>query len=265
MPTRIAMSGALGRMGRRIVTLAHADDAFAVADLLEAEGHPGLGIDPGPELGVGELGVTVGSALTREVDVCIDFTLPDGCLARIAECREKGVPIVVGTTGLGEAGNAAMDDAAQDIPVLYARNMSTGIATLCLELPALIRRLGDGVDCEIVETHHNRKIDAPSGTALALAEACAEGLGRSMDDAIYGREGETGARPKGQIGIHAVRGGDVPGIHEVRLYKGAETIEIVHRAGNRDVFAAGALRAAAFLAGQKPGKYTIFDVVSGGA
>jgi 4-hydroxy-tetrahydrodipicolinate reductase len=258
------MSGALGRMGRRIVALAQADDAFVVSDLLEAAGHAALGTDPGLEMGLGDLGVTIGAALSREADVCIDFTRPEGCLTRIAECREKGVPIVVGTTGLGDAGTKAMDDAAQDIPVLYARNMSTGIATLCLELPNLIRRLGDGVECEIVETHHGRKIDAPSGTALALAEACAAGLGRSMDDAVYGRKGETGVRPEGQIGIHAVRGGEVAGVHEVRLYKGAETIEIVHRAANRDVFAAGALRAAAFLATQKPGKYTIFDVVSGG-
>jgi 4-hydroxy-tetrahydrodipicolinate reductase len=134
-----------------------------------------------------------------------------------------------------------------------------------MTLPDLISRLGEGTHADIVEIHHGRKVDAPSGTALALGEAVAAALGTSMDKTVYGREGQVGARPKGEIGIHAVRGGDEPGVHTVYLFNGSERIEVTHRALSRDVFAAGALRAAAFVAGQSAGRYDIQDVVRAGA
>lgn len=259
MPIRLAINGALGRMGRRITALAIPDERFEIVALLEAAGHPGLGSDPEGA------GVVATATLEVAADVCVDFSVPAATRARLPECRARRVAMVVGTTGLGDADRSGIAEAGRDIAVLYARNMSTGIATLLLSLPEVIKRFGAGTTCEIVETHHDRKVDAPSGTALALAEVCAEALGTSMDKATYGRHGEVGARPADEIGIHAVRGGDVPGVHSVQLFNGSESIEIVHRAGSRDIFAAGALRAAAFVNGRPNGEYGILDVVREGA
>ncbi len=264
MPIRVAVSGALGRMGRRVAALAAADAAFTLADLIEHEKHPDLGKDPGPALGIPPLGRPLRSSLADPADVLVDFSAPEGTLRRIVECRSRRVALVVGTTGLEAAVREALAAAAREIPCLASPNMAPGVAVLRRALPEIARGLGPGTEAEVVELHHHGKADAPSGTALALAEAAARGLGTTLDRAVYGRKGRPGPRPAGEVGIHAVRGGEVIGEHRVLLFGAGETIEIVHRVESRDVFARGALRAAAWLVGRSPGLYEISDVTPPG-
>ncbi|MCI0339559.1 MAG: 4-hydroxy-tetrahydrodipicolinate reductase [Planctomycetales bacterium] len=260
MPIRLAVSGALGRMGRRVAALAAADPAFSLADLIEHDGHPDLGKDPGPALGLPLLGRPLRAALADPADVLVDFSAPEGTLRRIAECRARRVALVVGTTGLDASVREALAAAAREIPCLASPNMAPGVAALRRFLPGLARGLGPGTELEVVEIHHHGKADAPSGTALALAEAAAAGLGTDLGRAVHGRSGRPGPRPPGEVGLHSVRGGDVIGEHRVLLFGAGETVEIVHRVESRDVFARGALRAARWLVGRSPGLYEVSDV-----
>jgi 4-hydroxy-tetrahydrodipicolinate reductase len=256
---RVAVVGASGRMGRAIVRLASAAGdsiAWAVAAT-------DLGRDVGELAGVGPLGVrvegTLGSVELAAADVVIDFSAPAVTIALAPLVAAAGVALVTGTTGLDEASRAALAMAASRAPVLAEPNMSVGVHVLARLVEQAVSALGD-FDVEIVETHHGAKVDAPSGTALRLADVAAKA--RAADShQVHGRQGRPGARPRSDIGMHAVRGGDVIGDHEVHLLGPGERLELTHRATSRDVFAHGALRAARWLVGKPAGAYTLRQVL----
>jgi 4-hydroxy-tetrahydrodipicolinate reductase len=260
---KICMAGACGRMGRRILEL-------AVADGIEIGGAVDVPQASGAELIVGtESGkprtVKVSSdaavALAHS-DVLIDFTVADACLGNIKAAVEAGKPAVVGTTGLTDAQKAELATYSRSIPIVHAPNMSVGVNLLFKLTSEVASILGLDYNVEIVETHHNQKKDSPSGTAVRLAERAAEALGLDYaKDTAHGREGMVGARPRPEIGMHAVRGGDVVGDHTVYFIGQGERIELTHRAHNRDNFARGSLRAARFALEAKPGLYDMQDVL----
>ena len=259
---RIAVNGAAGRMGRRLVALAGETPGLKVVAALEVAGSEFLEADAGTLAGAGDLGVTVAADLPAEgVDVLVDFSLPVGTKARVARCAETGAAMVIGTTGLDGETERLIAEAAKTVAVVKAPNMSAGINVLLKTAADLARTLGSEYDVEIVETHHRFKKDAPSGTALALARAIAEATGRDVAaDAVCGREG-TCPRKEGEIGIHAVRAGDVVGEHAI-IYGGlGERVELRHVASTRDTFVRGALRAALWVAGKPAGLYTMQDVL----
>ncbi len=265
MTPRIAISGAAGRMGRTLVELVAGRTDLRLGAALDRPGAPQLGVDAGALAGVAPLGVPIRDSLAAalpEFDVLVDFSQPEAALAALALCRGAGRAVVVGTTGLGAAGEQAVNAAARDIPVVFAPNMSIGV-NLCFRLLELAARaLGDDVDIEIIEAHHRHKIDAPSGTALRMGEIVAQALGRNLADcAVYGRKGRTGPRDRRTIGFETIRAGDIVGDHTVLFAADGERIEITHRASSRTTFAAGALRAAAWLADRPAGRYDMQDVL----
>jgi 4-hydroxy-tetrahydrodipicolinate reductase len=260
---KLAINGALGRMGRAVGILALESGKFQVVAAIESPKSPSLGQDYGAILGRGASGVTVGEALERKADVLVDFSTPAASMLRLAECVKLKTAAVVCTTGLGDGEQARLKDAAKRIAVLQASNTSVGVAALLRAVPDLARLLGPAYDIEIVETHHRGKKDAPSGTAVSLAQALAEATGRSWPgDFKFGRQGNVGARGSKEIGVHAVRGGGVIGEHTILFASDDDTITVTHRAGSRDLFARGALRAAEFLAASKPGLYGMKDVLT---
>jgi 4-hydroxy-tetrahydrodipicolinate reductase len=261
--TKIAISGAAGRMGRSLVALAVGDPELELVAALESAGCPALGQDAGMLAGIGrDCGVKIAAALAGKVDCIVDFSAPEGALARLAEAVKAGAALVCGTTGLDDKQKAAFAKAAAKIPVILSPNMSVGANLLFKLTGDAARALGAGYDIEVVEAHHHNKADAPSGTALGLAQAAADGRGLDLKKhAVHGRSGRPGARPRDEIGIHAVRAGDIIGEHTVIFATGGERIELVHRVGSRDGFCAGALRAAKFLAGKPPGSYTMAQVL----
>ncbi len=264
-PLRLAVAGATGRMGRMLIEAALAAPGVQLAVALERPDSPALGRDCGEFLGRAT-GVAVGAdtGALAAADVLIDFTRPEGSLAYLQVCAAQGVRAVVGTTGFDEAGRAAIAQAAQRTAIVFAPNMSVGV-NAALDLVEQAARLLVGYDVEVIETHHRHKVDAPSGTALALGERVARALGGRLDErAVYGRHGITGARREGSIGFSAVRGGDIIGDHTVLFAGQGERIEITHRSGSRENYAAGALRAARFLAGRGAGLYSMKDVLAAG-
>ncbi|MFP4056072.1 MAG: 4-hydroxy-tetrahydrodipicolinate reductase [Candidatus Brocadiia bacterium] len=264
---RAIINGAGGRMGRRLVALAAEDARFQVVGAFEKPGHPRLGADAGVLAGVGELGIELSERRDVEADVAVDFSHADAALEMIDWSAARGIPVVVGTTGLGDEGARRVAAAAQRIPCLLAPNMSLGINLLCRVAAQVAQALGEGYDVEIIEAHHNKKKDAPSGTALALGQCVATALGRELADAaVHGRQGMVGERGRAEIGFHAVRAGDMVGEHTVLFGGQGERVELRHVATSRDTFVRGALRAAAFLAGKPPGTYGMPDVLglSGG-
>jgi 4-hydroxy-tetrahydrodipicolinate reductase len=259
---RIAISGACGRMGSAVGRLAAADPDFRIAAPLERRGHPRLGQDYGSVLGREPLGISVVATLEVAADALIDFSDPAGALDRLAECERRKVPIVIGTTGLGGEAAARLDKAAKAIPILAASNLSLGMNLVFQIVEEVARKLGREYDIEIVETHHRHKADAPSGTALTLGEAAARGRGLDPDRAFrHGRRGQVGKRGDEEIGLHAVRGGDIVGEHVVSFLSEGETVEIAHRARSREIFARGALHAARALRSRKPGLYSFKDLL----
>ncbi len=255
---RLAVAGASGRMGQRILELADKDDRFTIVAALTEEIDPQLG-KPAPASG-GE--VTLTAALEVDCDVYIDFTLPAGTTEGLEACKRRGVPMVIGTTGHDGGQLKAIADAAKSIPIVKASNFSIGINLLLGLVGRVAKQLGDAFDIELVEAHHRRKIDAPSGTALALLDEILESTGRTREkDVIFGRHGETGVRPKGQIAVHTIRMGDVVGAHSVHYSGPGETITLAHKAISRDTFASGALTAAAWVVGKTPGYYSMHDVL----
>lgn len=251
------MGGALVRCHRRFPEL-----KLAVA--VEQPGHPALGQDIGIVCGVGKTGVLVTDAAdaAQGADVWIDFTLPPTIPEHAAAAAARKKPLVVGTTGMNEDAQRAVRDAARSIPIVWSPNMSVGVNLLFALAEKAAAALGLDYDAEIVETHHRHKLDAPSGTALRLAERVAKGRGQDLKKCVcYGREGQTGERPRGQIAIHAIRAGDVVGDHTLSLSIEGERLELSHRATSRDTFAMGALRAAIWVAGRKPGLYDMADVL----
>ncbi len=202
-----------------------------------------------------------GTALAG-ADVLIDFTRPDGTLAHLSACRQLGVRAVIGTTGFSPAQLAQIGEHARHIAIVMAPNMSLGVNVVLKVLEMAARTLGDGYDVEVIEAHHRHKVDAPSGTALAMGAAVARALGRELDQcAVYGREGHTGERDRRSIGFSAIRGGDIVGDHTVLFAGTGERIEITHRSASRETYAQGSLRAARFLADKAPGLYGMHDVL----
>jgi 4-hydroxy-tetrahydrodipicolinate reductase len=259
---RLIVNGAGGRMGRRIIALATEDKELAVVGAFERADHPELGRDAGALAGVNPLGVALTPRRVVAADVAVDFSHADSALAMIDWCAEQGIGLVVGTTGMGAEGARRLDAAARKVPCLLAANMSLGVNVLLRVVRDVAAALGDAYDVEIVEAHHNKKKDAPSGTALALGEAAAAGLGRKLDEvAVHGRRGMVGERSIKEIGFHAVRAGDIVGEHTVLFGGQGERVEVRHVATSRDTFVRGALRAAKFLAAKPPGRYTMADVL----
>jgi 4-hydroxy-tetrahydrodipicolinate reductase len=255
---RIAVVGASGRMGRAIVRLAAGDRI----DVVCAVGTTDVGRDAGELAGIGPIGVCVvdapGAIENARADVVIDFSSPSATAALAPIAARAGSAIVSGTTGLGPETHAALEEAAARVPILVEPNMSAGVYVLSRLVARAVAALSDW-DVEIVETHHHAKVDAPSGTAIRLAEVAQRARGNAR--IVHGRHGKPGARGSDEIGMHALRGGDVVGDHEVRLFGGGERLELVHRATSRDVFAHGALRSARWIAGKAPGSYTLRDVL----
>lgn len=261
---RICMAGACGRMGRRILEMAAAADDVEIGGGFDLAENAGSEIIAGLECGK-PVRMTVGGDVSSELansDVLIDFTAPVACVENARAAALAGVPVVIGTTGLNEAQVAELRRFAEQIAVVHAPNMSIGVNLLFKLTSEVASILGPEYNVEIVEVHHNQKKDSPSGTAVRLAERAAGALGWDYaKDTAHGREGIVGARPQRQIGMHAVRGGDVVGDHTVSFIGPGERIELVHRAHNRDNFARGALVAARFAVKAKPGVYDMQDVL----
>jgi len=261
--TRIAIAGAAGRMGRNLV-LACAEAAdVELTQALEHEQSPSLGSDSGLLAGIGENGVPVSDQLDADAfDILIDFTHPTATTHHLDFCSRHGKKMVIGTTGCDAALEQKMTDAAENIAIVYAPNMSIGV-NLCLKLLQMAAGvLGDSVDIEIIEAHHRNKVDAPSGTALKMGQVIAETLGRNLEEcAVYGREGQTGARDRATIGFETIRAGDIVGEHTVLFAADGERIEITHKASSRMTFAHGAIRACRWLKGRDAGMFSMQDVL----
>lgn len=262
--TRIAITGAAGRMGKTLLEAVNQTEGTEVAVALERPGSSVVGVDAGELAGIGMLGVTVVDdiAASDAFDVLIDFTRPEVTLANLAQCRQRGSAMVIGTTGFTDAQKAELAAAAKDIPIVFAPNMSVGV-NLCLKLLEMAAKvLGDTVDIEVIEAHHRHKVDAPSGTALRMGEVVADALGRDLKDcAVYGREGVTGERDRKTIGFETIRAGDIVGDHTVLFAGDGERVEITHKASSRMTFAGGAVRAAQWLEGRTAGLYDMQDVL----
>jgi 4-hydroxy-tetrahydrodipicolinate reductase len=262
---KVAIAGAAGRMGRTLVQAVHAQPGMQLVGAVERPGMELLGADAGELAGVGPLGVKLVDSVAAGcagADLLIDFTAPVATLAALPHCVAAKCGMVIGTTGIDAAGRAQVQAAAQHIPIMFAPNMSVGVNVLFSLVTLAAKALGEDFDIEVIEAHHKHKVDAPSGTAVKLGELMAEATGRDYAVAgVHGRVGQVGARTKGEIGFHAVRGGDIVGDHTV-LYAGTgERIEITHRATSRTNFADGAMRAARWLAGRPAGLYDMQDVL----
>jgi len=259
---KIVINGAAGRMGKHLVALAIQDPELTIVGAFERPDHPSLGKDAGLIAGAGELGVELTTRRPVEADAAVDFSSRESSLEMLQWCPEQGIPLVVGTTGLGEEGAALLEAAAKRIPCLMGPNMSLGVNLLFNLVAQVASALGEDYDVEIIEAHHRHKRDAPSGTALRLGQRVAEALGLSLEEvAAHGRHGLVGERPKAQIGFHAVRAGDIVGEHTVVFGGMGERVELRHVATSRETFARGALRAAKFLVGKPPGTYSMADVL----
>lgn len=259
----IAIAGSTGRMGRALLEAVSQASDMRLHAALEREGSQAVGRDAG-EFG-GAAGVKLSDSPAAALKGCgalIDFTRPEATLDHLKICRELGVNIVIGTTGFTPEQKQAIADAGKDVGVVFAPNMSVGVNLSLKLLDIAARVLSEGYDIEIVEAHHRHKVDAPSGTALALGEAAARGADRVLREvAVYGREGHTGARARETIGFATVRGGDVVGDHTVMFMGEGERVELTHKASSRSNFARGAVRAGLWLAQAKPGRYSMADVL----
>lgn len=256
---RLAVVGASGRMGRAVVALAKADGV----DVVCAVGTTDVGRDVGELAGIGAIGTCVVDGLSAvehaRAEVVVDFSVPSATRSLASVAAAAGSAIVSGTTGLDAEASAALDRAAEAVPVFWEPNMSAGVHLLAKIVESCAGVLSDW-DVEIVETHHRAKIDAPSGTALRLAERIRDA--RKAVRFVHGRQGMPGPRTSEEVGVHALRGGDVVGDHVVHLFGGGERIELTHRATSRAVFAHGALRAAKWICGRPPGRYSMNDVLA---
>ncbi|CAK0775877.1 4-hydroxy-tetrahydrodipicolinate reductase [Gammaproteobacteria bacterium] len=261
---KIAVTGVAGRMGTCLVQAVAASPDLRLVAATERADHPSMGRDVGEHAGVGILGTLIMARLedTEAFDLLIDFTRPEASLEHLSVCQARGARAVVGTTGLTASQKDRLVDMAATMPMVFAPNMSVGV-NLCFKLLEVASRvMGDDCDVEILEAHHRHKVDAPSGTALRMGEVVAQALGRQLNEvAVFGREGQTGARERQTIGFATVRAGDVVGEHAVWFATEGERVEIVHKASSRMTFARGALRAARWLMNQPPGLYDMQDVL----
>ena len=261
---KVAVAGASGRMGHMLIEAIRASGDCRLAGALDVAASPAIGNDAAAFLGHAS-GVPVTADIAAGVagaEVLIDFTRPEGTMAHLEACRRKGVAMVIGTTGLDDDQKARIAEAAKDIAIVLAPNMSVGVNVTLKLLEMAAKALSTGYDIEIIEAHHRHKVDAPSGTALKMGEVIAGALGRDLKDcAVYAREGVTGERDPSTIGFAAVRGGDIVGDHTVLFDCTGERIEITHKASSRAGYAQGSLRAVRFLAGKKNGLFDMFDVL----
>ncbi len=264
---KAVVTGAAGRMGSRIVNVLSTSEGIRLSGAVERKGHPLVGQDA-----CGPAGLPAGGVLTvitddlaaalKTGDVLIDFTMPEASLSHIKTCAEMGKPLVVGSTGFSARQLAEVSTHAQKVPCVLSPNMSIGV-NLCFKILAEVAKtIGEDYDMEIVEAHHRMKKDAPSGTAMKMAQVIAQAVNRNLDEVgVYARKGMIGERSKKEIGIQTLRAGDIVGEHTVLFAGKGERIEITHRAHSRDTFAAGAVRAAKWVVGKKPGLYDMQDVL----
>ena len=263
-PTRIAILGAAGRMGQAIIRTLAESTGGTLAVAVERAGSAELGRDAGLLAGLGANQITVRVALPAagEADVWIDFSAPGASTTHAEAAAARGAALVVGTTGLGDPQRQAIAEVAGKVPVVLSPNMSVGVNVLLRLVADAARALGPDYDIEVLEAHHRAKRDAPSGTALRLAEALAEATGRELPrTARYERHGDIGPRSREEIGLQTIRGGDVVGDHTVFFLGLGERVEITHKATSRETFARGAVRAALWLSGRPPGLYDMRDVL----
>ncbi len=261
------VTGAAGRMGSRIINVLSTSEGIRLSSAVERKGHPLVGQDACGPAGIPAAGVLTVitddlNAALKTGDVVIDFTLPEASLEHLKTCAEHGKAMVIGSTGFSKDQLAEVNKLVQKIPCVLSPNMSIGV-NLCFKVLAEIAKtIGDDYDMEIVEAHHRMKKDAPSGTAMKMAQVIAQAVNRNLDEVgVYARKGMIGERSKKEIGIQTVRGGDIVGEHTVLFAGKGERIEITHRAHSRDTFAAGAVRAAKWVVGKKPGLYDMQDVL----
>jgi 4-hydroxy-tetrahydrodipicolinate reductase len=262
---RIAVMGAAGRMGKTLIEAVQQAEGVGLGAAIDRPDSSLVGADAGELAALGKIGVRLSGDLRdalEQFDMLVDFTHPSVTLKNLEVCRQAGKAMVIGTTGFSAAEKQLLADAGKHIPIVFAANFSVGV-NLCLKLlDTAARVLGDDVDIEIIEAHHRHKVDAPSGTALRMGEVVANALGRDLEKvAVYGREGQTGARERETIGFATVRGGDVVGDHTVLFAADGERVEITHKASSRMTFAKGAVRAARWLDGRAPGLYDMQDVL----
>ncbi|WP_130906237.1 MULTISPECIES: 4-hydroxy-tetrahydrodipicolinate reductase [unclassified Pseudomonas] len=262
---RIAVMGAAGRMGKTLIEAVQQTPGAGLTAAVDRPDSTLVGADAGELAALGRIGVPLSGDLDRvvdEFDVLIDFTHPTVTLKNLAFCRKHNKAMIIGTTGFSVEEKQLLAEAGKDIPIVFAANFSVGV-NLCLKLlDTAARVLGDDVDIEITEAHHRHKVDAPSGTAVRMGEVIADALGRNLKEvAVYGREGQTGARARETIGFATVRAGDIVGDHTVLFAAEGERVEITHKASSRMTFAKGAVRAALWLDGREPGLYDMQDVL----
>ena len=262
MAMRIAIHGAAGRMGKRLIALGAADKDLDIVAAIDSPNHPSIGQDAGNLAGVDAISVPLSAAWPTELETAIDFSVPAASISAVEHCVANGIPLVVATTGLTEEQVEQVQAAGTSIPVCWAPNMSLAVnltMKLAQQAAAALKNVPQGTDVEIIERHHRYKEDSPSGTALKFGDLIAEEMG--LNNHVHGREGLCGARSRDEIGYHAVRTGDDPGQHTIIFGMLGETIELRVGASNRDCYASGALAAAKFLVGKDPGVYNMFDVL----
>lgn len=263
--TKIVIAGVTGRMGHALLESLLADDDLQLHAALDCVGSPQIGHDAGEQFGR-NTGIKITSdiaAALKDADVLIDFTRPEATLQYLEACKKAHVKHVIGTTGFTEEEKLTIEVTAKEIAIVFAPNMSIGVTLLINLVEQAAKVLNEGYDIEVVEMHHRYKVDAPSGTALRLGEAAAQGLGKDLKDcAIYAREGVTGEREAGTIGFATLRGGDVIGDHTVVLAGVGERVELTHKASSRATFAQGALRAAKYITPKSSGLYDMRDVLN---
>jgi 4-hydroxy-tetrahydrodipicolinate reductase len=261
----VVVAGAAGRMGSRVVACLPDAPDLTLVGALEARGHPAVGRDAGEVAGVARTGVAIDDDPARVLTtgrVLIEFSMPEASVEHLRLVADRGARAVIGTTGFSGAQREEIAALAKRAPIMLASNMSVGVTVALKLLRDMARALGDDYDVEITEVHHRFKKDAPSGTAVTMAEVVAAALGRDMGEVgIYGRHGLPGERTRREIGVFSIRSGDVVGEHTVSFGGLGERLELTHKAHTRDTFARGALRAARFIAGKPPGLYSMQDVL----
>ena len=263
---RVAVIGAAGRMGKTLIEAIQQAEGATLTAAIERPENTLIGADAGELAGVGKLGVNIVGDLQQvldDFDVLIDFTHPTSTLVNLEVCRAAGKAMVIGTTGFSEDEKQLIAKAGEQVPVVFAPNFSVGVNLTLKLLDMAARVMGDEADIEIIEAHHRHKVDAPSGTALRMGEVVADALGRDLQKvAVYGREGQTGARDRETIGFATVRAGDVVGDHTVLFATEGERVEITHKASSRMTFAKGAVRSVVWLGDRKSGLFDMQDVLS---
>ena len=262
----VVVAGAAGRMGCRLVALIKDSTVLTLAGAIEGKGHHAVGDDAGETAGCGRAGFPITDDLAALLDrgeVVIDFSAPEATLDHIRTVAQHRRAMVIGTTGFSAPQLEELKSLAGQVPCVLSPNMSVGVNLICKVIGEMAKTLGDEYDVEVIEAHHRLKKDAPSGTALKIAEVLAKAVNRDLDQVgVYARKGLIGERKKGEIGIQTIRAGDIVGDHTILFGGMGERIEVTHRASSRDTFAGGALRAARWVVRQPPGLYDMMDVLS---